>query len=109
MQAWLVLLPGDVFVRVFWPCLLTGESVCFQPAPQDQQVLAEVRRTSVGLGGSMFYVLKVFFTSIICLLLRGGKAPQILLSVLPAQPNFLRVQHYALPHASILFYICKLK
>lgn len=42
---------------------------------------------SVGLGQSMFCVLKVYFTAVICLLLIGAECPVIAQDILPPQLN----------------------
>ena len=64
--------PVYVFVRAFRYCLFTSDFMCFQLALWDLKALASFKGWSGGLGQVVFCILKVYFTSVICLLPVGG-------------------------------------
>lgn len=60
----------------------------------------------------MFYILRVYFTSVFCLLLIKEECPVTTKDILPTQTNPSGVHHYTqmlLIHILILFHIFKLK
>lgn len=78
----------------------------------DQQVLLCLEGLSFGLGQNMFCLLRVYFTSVICLLLIKEECLVTAKDILPTQPNPSGVHHYTqmlLIHILILFHTCKLK
>lgn len=121
-QEQLLLLRSNNYAEQTWPiprprtcsCVFSGNmcsplhSSAFNRLCGTSKYRLGLEGPSVGLGQSMFCLLEVYFTSVVCPLLKRARAPMRPQGVSPSQPDSSGVHHYTpvlLIHTLIWLYL----